>query len=118
MDPKLIAWLASVKDEPPACALGAFPWGEPGTILERSVLDPWQIWVLTQIRDGLLTPEEAIQIAIASGHGIGKSALVAIIILWAFMTYPDTLALVTANTETQLNTTTCPAPRKWFNLCC
>ena len=117
MDPKLIAWLASVKDDPYAFALGAFPWGEPGTVLADHVLDPWQVWVLCAIRDGILTVDEAIQIAVASGHGIGKSALVAIIILWAYTTLPDTLGVVTANTETQLKTKTWAALGKWFNLC-
>ena len=117
MSGPLLEWLASVADDPYAFALGAFPWGEPGTTLENHELDPWQVWVLCAIRDKLLTIDEAIQIAIASGHGIGKSALVAIIILWAFTTYPDTLGVVTANTETQLKTKTWAALGKWFNLC-
>lgn len=117
MDPKLIEWLASVSDDPHAFALGAFPWGEPGTALTEHVLDPWQVWVLCAIRDRLLTVDEAIQIAVCSGHGIGKSALVSIIILWAFTTLPDTLGVVTANTETQLKTKTWAALGKWFNLC-
>ena len=117
MDHGLLEWLASVADDPLAFCLGAFPWGEPGTVLADHVLDPWQIWVLCALRDRLLNVNEAIQIAVASGHGIGKSALVAIIILWAFTTYPDTLGIVTANTETQLKTKTWAAVGKWFNLC-
>jgi hypothetical protein len=117
MNPGLLEWLASVADDPYAFALGAFPWGEPGTVLADHVLDPWQIWVLCALRDRLINTREAIQIAVASGHGIGKSALVAIIILWAFTTYPDTLGIVTANTETQLKTKTWAAVGKWFNLC-
>jgi hypothetical protein len=117
MSAELIDWLASVADDPYAFALGAFPWGEPDTVLEHHVLDPWQIWVLCAIRDKLIDIHTAIQIAVASGHGIGKSALVAIIILWAFTTFPDTLGVVTANTETQLKTKTWAALGKWFNLC-
>lgn len=117
MSAGLMEWLAEVADDPYAFALGAFPWGEPDTVLAQHVLDPWQVWVLTAIRDKLLTPDEAVQIAVASGHGIGKSALVAIIILWAFTTFPDTLGVVTANTETQLKTKTWAALGKWFNLC-
>ena len=117
MSAELLEWLASVSDDPYAFALGAFPWGEPDTVLANHVLDPWQIWVLCAIRDKLLNVDEAIQIAVASGHGIGKSALVAIIILWAFTTFPDTLGVVTANTETQLKTKTWAAVGKWFNLC-
>jgi hypothetical protein len=117
MSEELLDWLAEVANDPYAFALGAFPWGEKDTVLENNVLDPWQIWVLCEIRDRLLTPDEAIQMAVASGHGIGKSALVAIIILWAFTTFPDTMGIVTANTETQLKTKTWSALGKWFNLC-
>lgn len=118
MNEDLLAWLASVKGDPLGFALGAFPWGEPGTVLERfSGPSEWQRQLLEDIRDGLLTPDQAIQIAIASGHGIGKSCVVAWIILWAFMTFPDTRGIITANTETQLKTKTWAELGKWFNLC-
>ena len=68
-------------------------------------------------KEGLLDPEEAIQQATASGHGIGKSALVSMIILWAFTTFPDCRGVVTANTETQLKTKTWSELGRWFNLC-
>ena len=97
--------------------LGAFPWGEPGTSLEAfEGPEEWQRDILTAIRDGLLSPSEAIQLARASGHGIGKSACVAWIILWAFSTAPDTRGVVTANTETQLKTKTWAELGKWYNL--
>ena len=116
MDPKLVAWLASVKDDPYSFALGAFPWGEPGTILSDKSLDAWQIDILCLIRDGVIDVNTAMKIAVASGHGIGKTALIAIIILWAFSTLPDTRGRVTAGTETQLKTTTWPELGKWFNM--
>ena len=37
---------------------------------------------------------------------MGKSALVAWIILWSLSTFPDTRGVVTANTENQLRTKT------------
>jgi hypothetical protein len=118
MDPKLLHWLAACRDDPEAFVLGAFPWGEVGTALEHyDGPSPWQRDILGLIKTGLLTPAEAIQLATASGHGIGKSALVAMIILWAFMTYPDARGVVTANTETQLKTKTWAELGKWFNLC-
>jgi hypothetical protein len=55
--------------------------------------------------------------AIASGHGIGKSALVAWLILWAMSTFKDTKGVVTANTETQLKTKNWAELAKWFRLC-
>ena len=59
---------------------------------------------------------EAIQIAAASGHGVGKSTLVAWIILWAISTFEDTRGVVTANTETQLKTKTWAELGKWHRL--
>src|SRR5262249_20991385 len=43
---------------------------------------------------------------ISSGHGVGKSAEVAWLILWAISTHADTRGVVTANTENQLRTKT------------
>ena len=69
------AWLSDVASDPLAFVQGAFSWGE-GELAGFDGPMEWQRWVLTQIRDGLLTPGRAIQIAVASGHGIGKTALV------------------------------------------
>ncbi len=118
MSDELLAWLAEVSDDPLAFALGAFPWGEPNTVLEKfdGPMD-WQREIMEQIRTGLLSIDEAIQLATASGHGVGKSALVSMLILWAFTTYPDCRGVVTANTETQLKTKTWAELGRWFNLC-
>ena len=72
---------------------------------------------MNRIRLGLLDINTAITEATASGHGVAKSATVAMIILWAFTTFPDTRGVVTANTETQLKTKTWAELGKWFNLC-
>lgn len=116
LDPRLLEWLASTKGDPYAFAMGAFPWGEPGPLAQFEGPNEWQTWVLCAIRDGLLDINTAIRIAVASGHGVGKSALVAMIILWAFTTYPDCRGVVTANTENQLKTKTWAELGKWFNL--
>ena len=118
MSDDLLDWLASVKGDPLAFTMGAYPWGEPGTVLEKfDGPDDWSKDLFELIRLGLLNPAEAIQIATASGHGIGKSATVAWIILWAFCTFPDTRGVITANTETQLKTKTWSEVGKWYNLC-
>lgn len=117
MNPDLLAWLAACNKDPKAFVLGAFPWGEPGTTLEHHTgPEAWQEQVLSDVANGLLDLAQAIRIAVASGHGIGKSALAAWLILWAFTTAPDTLGVVTANTETQLKTKTWASVGKWFNL--
>jgi hypothetical protein len=52
----------------------------------------------------------------ASGHGIGKSAMIAMITKWALDTHEDTKIVITANTEKQLNTKTSPELEKWNRL--
>lgn len=113
----LIEELAAYSSDPYGFVLFAFPWGEPGSELaHRAGPMDWQIEVLTDLGNGLLTLEEAVQIARTSGHGIGKSALVAWIILWAISTYEDTKGVVTANTENQLKTKTWAEVAKWHRL--
>lgn len=55
-------------------------------------------------------------VAVASGHGIGKSALVSMFIHWAVSTCEDCKVIVTANTGTQLATKTVPEIHKWMRL--
>lgn len=112
----LIEELASFSGDPYGFVLWAFPWGEPGELEAYSGPLDWQIEVLQDLSTGLITVEEAIQIARTSGHGIGKSALVAWIILWAISTYEDTKGVVTANTENQLKTKTWAEVAKWHRL--
>lgn len=113
----LLTLLADCTGDPEGFVLSMFPWGEPETTLEKyHGPSGWQTEILRKVRDGLLTPNEAIQLAVASGHGVGKSCLVAWIILWAFSTAPDTRGVVTANTEVQLKTKTWAELGKWFNL--
>lgn len=117
MNDVLLDWLGSVSSDPYAYVMGAFPWGEPGTRLENETgPEAWQVKVLCNIRDGLLTINEAIREAVASGHGVGKSALVSWIIKWGCDTLPDTRGVVTANTETQLKTKTWAELGKWHHL--
>jgi hypothetical protein len=78
----LVAWLDSVRDDPVAFVEGAFDWGH-GELENATGPEPWQRWLLEQIRDGLLKPGEATKIAISSGHGVGKSAVCSWIALWA-----------------------------------
>ena len=117
MSPELISWLAACSKDPLAFVRGAFPWSEVGSQLSTFTgPEDWQTGILCAIRDGLLNPNEAIQLATASGHGVGKSALVSWIILWAISTLPDTRGVVTANTETQLKTKTWSELGKWFGM--
>jgi hypothetical protein len=67
----------------------------------------------------LSNPETRFQplmISVASGHGIGKSAEMGMILNWAMSTCEDCKVVVTANTENQLRTKTWPEIGKWFRL--
>lgn len=101
--------------DPYEFVLYSFEW-EKGELEGFDGPDEWQANILKQIRDGLLTINQAIRIAIASGHGPGKSALVAWLILWALSTHEDTKGVVTANTEAQLKTKTWSELSKWYRL--
>lgn len=109
---QLIDDMMSFNRDPYGFALYSFEWGKGE--LEGMALEDWQIKILCAIRDGLLTLEQAIQVAVASGHGVGKSALIAILILWAMATQENTRGVVTANTDTQLRTKTWPELSKWY----
>ena len=115
--PTVFDWLASCKSSAERFVMGAFPWGQPGTSLAKCTgPEAWQLGTLRDIDAGILSPAAAIRLATASGHGVGKSACVSWIVLWAFSTFPDTRGVVTANTETQLKTKTWAELGKWFNL--
>ncbi len=81
----------------------AFPWGEPGILERETGPDVWQEQVLREFGEQLRSDkDEAVNIAVASGHGIGKSALVAWLNLWFISTRPHPQIVVTANTREQL----------------
>lgn len=111
----LTEFLADTSSDPLAWVLGAFEWNS-GELRGHVGPETWQAEVLIAIRDGLLTPDQAILLATASGHGVGKSALVAWLILWAISTMSDTRGVVTANTENQLKTKTWAELAKWYRL--
>lgn len=113
--------LAEFQHDPEGFVLFAFPWGEKGTILEKKAIRRWQGDFLrnlgARLRKGAtLNFAEVIQEATASGHGIGKSCLVAWLILWAMSTFEDCRGVVTANTDTQLRKKTWPEVGKWYHM--
>lgn len=111
---QLVEFCAEFTHDPVGFVWGVYPWGEGE--LEGKKPEDWQLSLLADIRDGLKTPGEVIQEAVASGHGIGKSALVAFIIQWAMATFEDCKGVVTANTQNQLMTKTWAELAKWHRL--
>lgn len=118
-DRALASDIGSFTADPLSFVLYAFPWGK-GALSDFSGPDTWQVDVLTDIGTALQSGAnagQAIRMAVASGHGIGKSALVAWVILWAMSTCPDTRGVVTANTESQLKGKTWAELAKWHRMC-
>jgi hypothetical protein len=92
IEQQLFALVASCARDPLRFVEVMFPWGE-GELIGHSGPDEWQRDILGRIRDGLPIGQ-AIRIAVASGHGVGKSALVAWIVLWGLSTMVDTRGVV------------------------
>jgi len=125
IDAEIASDCAHYYDDPLGWVLWAFPWGEEGTQLEDfNGPDNWQVEFLEEwgrqikIRsfDGF-TPCAPIQFGIASGHGIGKSAVSAWIILFIMSTRAHSKGVVTANTSDQLRTKTWGELGKWRKMC-
>ena len=110
-----VHFLASTNKNPLLFVDAAFDWGR-GELEAYEGPDGWQCDILKAIGDDLASGKITIQQAVASGHGIGKSALVSWLILWAMLTSPNTRGVVTANTEGQLRTKTWSEVAKWHRL--
>ena len=117
---ELVAVIEAFRRDPFGYVDYAFPWGR-GELAHHPGPKKWQAELLEDIgrrmrENHKIGSWDAVQIAIASGHGIGKSALVAMLIMWAMSTHEDTRGVVTANTDTQLRTKTWPEVAKWHRL--
>jgi hypothetical protein len=117
---ELLDTLAGFEDDPLGFVMWAFPWGKKGSMLEDMTgPEPWQRAQLMRVGqsvkegglDGCVHEED-----VSSGHGVGKSALVAWMILWSISTHADTRGVVTANTSDQLRTKTWAELGKWYQL--
>ena len=115
-------WSMNVKDDPYNFVKFIFPWGEKDTPLEEFTGPrKWQEKILRDIsiniqrNNGQATPD-MFRLAVASGRGIGKSALVAWLILWMLSTRLGSTTIVTANTEQQLRSRTWAELGKWLTL--
>ena len=86
--------------------------------------DRWACELLERIGDEVKThgfdrrsPVPAIREAIASGHGIGKSAIVAWLVCWIMSTRPNAHGTITATTTAQLSSKTWAEVSKWNKRC-
>ena len=84
---------------------------DPGAFVRR-VLRATPTVQQTAVLDALAAGER--RIAISSGHGTGKSALLAWLILWFLFCYKDARVPVTAGTQSQLTDTLWPEIMHWL----
>ena len=107
-----------LRHDPVGWSRYAYPWLE-GDLAKHPGPRAWQTATMDLIAEHLQNPEtrhQPLRIAVASGHGIGKSADIGMIVQWAMSTCRDCKVLVTANTEKQLRTKTWPEVVKWARL--
>jgi hypothetical protein len=104
---ELISDVEDFWDDPYGFVMWAFPWGEGELANYPEGPDTWQREFLIELGNHIRKdPTANFRAATASGHGVGKSALVAWLIIWAMSTREQLNGVVTANTLTQLNTKT------------
>lgn len=117
LESELLSEVAETAIDPLAYAQRFYPWGQK-ELAQSNGPRKWQKSILAHIRDHLHSENrfQPCKVAVASGKGIGKSALVSMIIDWAMSTCGDCKIVVTANTGTQLATKTVPEVAKWTRL--
>ena len=134
LDAQLATDLAQFYDDPLGFVLYCFPWDtdksiqlvklpSPYDLIYGSEYGPdlWACDFLTDLGEKVrergfdgINAVEAIQYAISSGHGIGKSAMAAWLVLWIMSTRPHSKGVVTANTAEQLSSKTWAGVASWL----
>jgi hypothetical protein len=110
----LIGDMEKFYDDPIGYVYYAFPWGR-GELIESEGPDKWQLAFLEDLAAKLRAdPNANIREATASGHGIGKTAVTAWLVLWAMSTRAHLSGVVTANTMSQLSTKTWRELALWY----
>lgn len=119
-------WDPAIVSSPLEFVMFAFPWGRVNTPLEH-MKGPrgWQRETFEEITKHIKANDlraaqgslyEMWRSADASGRGIGKSAMVAMLTLWFQTTRIGATTIITANTEQQLKSRTMAELGKWTAL--
>ena len=115
-------WTPALKDDPLKFVMYLFPWGQKNTPLENfSGPRKWQREVLRDIGEHIKQNNgkidfDVLRMAVSSGRGIGKSALVSWLVIWMLSTRIGSTTIVSANSETQLRSVTWAEITKWLAL--
>jgi hypothetical protein len=125
-DLRLAEYLSQFRYDAYGFVMAVYPWGQPGTSLaHKAGPEPWQAELLHAVSAHRIENAYRKQLgldympwrsAVASGHGVGKSAIVAWLISWIMSTTRDARGVVTANTGNQLQTKTWPELAKWHGM--
>jgi hypothetical protein len=138
-DRALAEFIAQFHDDPLGFVMAAYPWKTEASIQVCKLPEPWSLvydsefgpdaWACEflealgrKIRERKFDPRspspvEPIRESVVSGHGIGKSAMVAWLTDFVMSTRPHSKGTITANTAEQLTTKTWAQVVKWTNLC-
>lgn len=121
--------------DPLRFVLWAFPWGETPEFSLVPLPEPWASkypnckygpdrWMCElldevgeHVRKNDFDGSHSVipfRKAVSSGHGIGKSAGTAMLVVWLMATRPHSKGVVTANTASQLETKTFAEIKKWL----
>jgi len=128
-DAQLAAFAASMRSDPLAFVLASYPWRQPflsdgsyNPLAYRDGPEPWQRKLLTDWGNHIRANDQRIAIGLdplvfraarASGHGVGKSAMVSWAIQFTMATRAKARGTITANTQRQLEDKTWPELAKW-----
>jgi hypothetical protein len=114
----------SFRNDPLGFVRWAYPWGKPGPLEKYPGPDEWQTEFLRELGEEVrkrnfdgVNPVLPIRFTTSSGHGIGKSVLVAFIQNWIMSTREHAQGTVTANTFQQLSTRTWATIQTWTKRC-
>jgi hypothetical protein len=129
---ELATFVASFYDNPLGFVLAVFPWGMPtmpdgsaNPLADKQGPEDWQRQLLIELGEHIKENKARRELgmdmlvwrsAVGSGHGVGKSALVAWVIYFLMSTRVDTRGAVTASTQFQLEDKTWPELAKWHKL--
>lgn len=109
--------------DPYGFAMFSYEWGK-GELEFFDGPDDWQKGFLVELGQEIrgrdfdgFTPCLPIQFSTTSGHGIGKSALTAIVVDFIMSTRPHAKGMMSANTAPQLETKTWAELAKWTRRC-
>lgn len=136
-DVQLAEFVGTFWDDPLGFVIAAYEWDSDPELHICKLSPPWSLicnveygpdaWACQMLdRVGRAVREngfngakavKAIREAVASGHGIGKSAMVAWLVDWIMSTRPHAHGTVTANTGDQLSAKTWAEVAKWTKRC-